>query len=141
MASSSPVRAQMRGKLHSEQDPVALLEQIAGYGTRAAVDEPLGRPFAGIAARPTDKGQTFLDAEGLEIVDLAPGATLVEQRERLAHDAAFGVEGLAAPFGRQALKGDDMEQLCENWSRDFAADLDRCGNAISHDSLHRWSGE
>src|SRR3546814_20229935 len=31
--------------------------------------------------------------------------------------------------------------LCENWSRDFAADLDRCGNAISHDSLHRWSGE
>src|SRR3546814_6878215 len=34
-----------------------------------------------------------------------------------------------------------MEQLCENWSRDFAADLDRCGNAISHDSLHRWSGE
>src|SRR3546814_19106715 len=83
----------------------------------------------------------MLDAEGLEIVDLAPGAALVEQRERLAHDAAFGVEGLAAPFGRQALKGDDMEQLCENWSRDFAADLDRCGNAISHDSLHRWSGE
>src|SRR3546814_18843754 len=83
----------------------------------------------------------MLDAEGLEIVDLAPGAALVEQRERLAHDAAFGVEGLAAPFGRQPLKGDDMEQLCENGGRDVAADLDRCGNAISHDSLHRSSGE
>src|SRR3546814_11897094 len=34
-----------------------------------------------------------------------------------------------------------MEQLCENGGRDVAADLDRCGNAISHDSLHRSSGE
>src|SRR3546814_10602284 len=34
-----------------------------------------------------------------------------------------------------------MEQLCENGCTDVAADLDRCGNAISHDSLHRSSGE
>src|SRR3546814_3261151 len=83
----------------------------------------------------------MLDTEGLEIVDLAPGAALVEQRERFANHAAFGFEGLAAPFGRQALEGDDVEQLCKNGGRDVAADLDRCGNAISHDSLHRSSGE
>src|SRR3546814_10047987 len=87
-------------------------------------DEPLGRPFSGVAARPADKGQPMLDTEGLEIVDLAPGAALVEQRERFANHAAFGFEGLAAPFGRQALEGDDVEQLCKNGGRDVAADLE-----------------
>ncbi len=83
----------------------------------------------------------MFDAEGFEMVDLAPGAALVEQFDRLADDAARHVERLTAPFGSQALERDHAGELRQDGGGHGTADADRYGNAISHDGLRRLQRE